>query len=85
MYAVSAHGQALPATFRWSGNGGQAGSRDVWPGAREEEMEMIEARAGSSAEHNITRPHFLTPDPRQSELPLGLFDAKPDMFICISS
>lgn len=92
---MSALRRALRATFCWSGNGGQADSnacsagchqpwrdRDAWLGAKEEE-EMAEARAGSSAEQKI-RPHFLTSDPCQSELPLGLFDAKPDIFIYIS-
>lgn len=93
---MSAPGRALPATFCRAGNGGQADpnarsagchqprrDRDAGPGAREEEEEMAEARAGSSAEQKI-RPHFLTSDPCQSELPLGLFDAKPEIFICIS-
>lgn len=94
---MSAQGWALRATFCWSGNGGQAGSndraggchqpwpdRDAWPGAREEEEEVAEARAGSSAQQKIIRPHFLTSDPCQSELPPGLFDAKPDIFIYVS-
>lgn len=55
----------------------------MWLGAREEEEEMAEARAGSSAAQEIIRPHFLTSDSCQSELPLGLFDAKPDIFIYI--
>lgn len=45
---------------------------------------MAKARAGSSTEQKIIRPRFLTSDPCQSELPLGLFDAKPDIFIYIS-
>lgn len=48
---------------------------------QEEEEEVAQARAAASAQQKIIKPHFLTSDPRQAELPLGLFDAEPDIFI----
>lgn len=50
----------------------------------QEEQERAQARAAASAEQRIIKPHFRTADPCQSQLPLGLFDAKPDIFIYIS-
>lgn len=48
------------------------------------EQERAGARAAASAGQRIIKPHFLTADPCQSQLPLGLFDAKPDIFIYVS-
>lgn len=85
MYAMAAHGQALRGTFL---RVGQWWPSRLWalPAAiclLRQEQDRDGARAAASAEQRIIKPHFLTAHPCQSQLPLGLFDAKPDIFIYI--
>lgn len=68
-----------PAGCRPSAAERGRGGRATWRGARAQE-ERAEARAGSG-EQKIIRPRFLTSDPCQSQLPLGLMQSLTFIYI----